>query len=389
MPAPTLDAYDPFDPEVIANPFPYYELLQRDAPVFEVEKHGFFVVSRFDDVENVAQNWEEFSTTWGPGPQRVESPVASILQTDPPDHTRLRSIIARAFTPRAVQACDALVREYARERVDAMLELGRADLVDEYAIPIPVVVIAEMLGVPREDRAIFRKWSDDIVGAIAGKVDPRQSQAEFNEYFSAIVEKRRADPQDDVITKLMGSNNKGESLTTKEVLSFCLSLLVAGNETTTGLIGNLFFELAKRPEDWQRLRGDPSLIPSAVEESLRHDAPNQGLFRHTTRDVELHGVTIPASTKVLLLFGAAGRDPEHVPDPDRFDIARSPNRHLAFGAGVHHCLGANIGRLEANIALETAVSRVAELRLVDTEPPYVPVFFIRCPEHFRVDLTPA
>ena len=389
MPTPSLDAYDPFDPAVIADPFPYYQLLQSEAPVFEVEKHGFFVVSRFDDVEEVAQNWEDYSTRWGPGPQRVESPVASILQSDPPDHTRLRSIIARAFTPRAVKACDTLVREFARERVDAMLGLGEADLVDEYAIPIPVVVIAEMLGVPRDDRAIFRKWSDDIVGAIAGKVDPRKSQAEFGEYFSAVIERRRAEPQDDVISKLMGANHKGETLSTPEVLSFCLSLLVAGNETTTGLIANLFFELAKRPDDWQRLRDDPSLIPSAVEESLRYDAPNQGLFRHTTRDVELHGVTIPAGKKVLLLFGAAGRDPRHFPHPERFDIARSPNRHLAFGAGVHHCLGANIGRLEATIALESALSRIATLRLVDTEPPYVPVFFIRCPEHFRVALTAA
>jgi len=389
MPTPSLDAYDPFDPAVIADPFPYYQLLQSEAPVFEVEKHGFFVVSRFDDVEEVAQNWEDYSTRWGPGPQRVESPVASILQSDPPDHTRLRSIIARAFTPRAVKACDTLVREFARERVDAMLGLGEADLVDEYAIPIPVVVIAEILGVPRDDRAIFRKWSDDIVGAIAGKVDPRKSQAEFGEYFSAVIERRRAEPRDDVISKLMGANHKGETLSTPEVLSFCLSLLVAGNETTTGLIANLFFELAKRPDDWQRLRDDPSLIPSAVEESLRYDAPNQGLFRHTTRDVELHGVTIPAGKKVLLLFGAAGRDPRHFPHPERFDIARSPNRHLAFGAGVHHCLGANIGRLEATIALESALSRIATLRLVDTEPPYVPVFFIRCPEHFRVALTAA
>ena len=389
MPTHSLDSYDPFDPAVIADPFPYYRLLQSDAPVFEVEKHGFFVVSRFDDVESVAQNWEEFSTTWGPGPMRMESPVASILQSDPPDHTRLRSIIARAFTPRAVQACDALVREYARERVEAILELGEANLVEEYAIPIPVVVIAEMLGVPREDRAIFRKWSDDIVGAIAGKVDPRQSQREFGEYFAAVVEKRRVEPRDDVISKLMGANNKGETLTTPEVISFCLSLLVAGNETTTGLIANIFFELAKRPDDWRRLREDPGLIPSTVEESLRYDAPNQGLFRHTTRDVELHGVTIPAGKKVLLLFGAAGRDPRHFPDPDHFDIARSPNRHLAFGAGVHHCLGANIGRLEANIALECAVSRIAELKLVDEQPPYVPVFFIRCPEHFRVEVSPA
>jgi cytochrome P450 len=243
--------------------------------------------------------------------------------------------------------------------------------------------------VPREDRALFRKWSDDIVGAIAGRVDPRQSQREFNEYFGKVVESRQAEPRDDVISKLLQPNNKGEQLTVPEVISFCLSLLVAGNETTTGLIGNLFFELAKRPEHWDRLRSDPSLVASAVEESLRFDAPNQGLFRNTPRDVEMHGVRIPEGTKVLLLFGAAGRDPDHFTAPDEFDIARSPNRHIAFGAGIHHCLGASLGRLEANTALRIATERISELRLLDERPPYVPVFFIRCPEHYRVAAKPA
>lgn len=385
----TLDNYDPFDPAIIANPFPHYRLLQQEAPVHEVEKHGFFVLSRYDDVVAAAQDWENFSTTWGPGPQRAESPVASILQSDPPQHTRLRSIISKAFTPRAVQACEPLVDTYAHECIDAILESGEADWIDEYAIPIPVVVIAEMLGVPREDRALFRKWSDDIVGAIAGKVDPRESQSEFNEYFSAVVEARQKEPRDDVISKLLKPNAKGEVLTIPEVISFSLSLLVAGNETTTGLIGNLFFELAKRPEDWRRLRDDPSLVASAVEESLRFDAPNQGLFRHTVKDVEIHGVEIPAGRKVLLLFGAAGRDPEHFERPDEFDIARNPNRHIAFGAGIHHCLGASLGRLEANTALRIATERIAEIRLIDDAPPYVPVFFIRCPERCLISATAA
>jgi cytochrome P450 len=382
-----LDAYDPFDPAVIADPFPYYRLLQQEAPVHEVEKHGFFVLSRYDDVVTAAQDWEHFSTTWGPGPQRVESPVASVLQSDPPQHSRLRSIISKAFTPRAVSACEPLVDKFAHECVDRILGLGQADLIDEYAIPIPVVVIAEMLGVPREDRALFRKWSDDIVGAIAGKVDPRESQQEFNAYFSDVVKARQKDPRDDVISKLLLPNLKGEKLDTPEVISFCLSLLVAGNETTTGLIGNLFFELAKRPDAWSRLREDPSLVASAVEESLRFDAPNQGLFRHTVKEVELHGVKIPEGRKVLLLFGAAGRDADHFEQPDEFDIARSPNRHIAFGAGIHHCLGAALGRLEANTALRIATERIAEIRLLDESPPYVPVFFIRCPEHFRIEVT--
>lgn len=384
-----LEDYDPLAPHVIANPFPYYRLLQRDAPVHRVEKHGFYVLSRYDDVVAAAQDWERFSTTWGPGPQRIESPVPSILQSDPPDHTRLRSIISKAFTPRAVRACEPLVEECVNERLDAILAAGEADWIDEFSIPIPVVVIAEMLGVPRSDRVLFRKWSDDIVGAIAGKVDPRQSQREFNAYFGDVVEARQRAPQDDVVTKLLQPNADGEQLTVPEVISFCLSLLVAGNETTTGLIGNLFFELAKRPDDWRRLREDPALVASAVEESLRYDAPNQGLFRHTLEDVEMHGVTIPAGQKVLLLFGAAGRDAEHFEEPDRFDIARSPNRHIAFGAGIHHCLGASLGRLETNTALRIATERVAELTLLDESPPYVPVFFIRCPERVRIAATAA
>lgn len=383
----TLDAYDPFDSEVIADPFPYYRLLQQEAPVHEVEKYGFFVLSRYDDVVTATQDWEHFSTTWGPSPQRVESPVASVLQSDPPQHTRLRSIISRAFTPRAVTACEPLVDRFAHECIDRILEQGKADWIDEYAIPIPVVVIAEMLGVPREDRTLFRKWSDDIVGAIGGKVDPSNSQREFNAYFSDVVKARQKDPRDDVISKLLRPNSKGEKLDTPEVIAFCLSLLVAGNETTTGLIGNLFFELAKRPEAWKRLREDPTLVASAVEESLRFDAPNQGLFRHAVKDVELHGVKIPEGRKVLLLFGAAGRDPRHFERPDEFDIARSPNRHIAFGAGIHHCLGASLGRLEANTALRIATERIAEIRLLDEVPSYIPVFFIRCPEHYRIETT--
>lgn len=383
----SLDDYDPFDPAVIADPFPYYRLLQQEAPVHKAEKYGFFVLSRYDDVVAAAQDWEHFSTTWGPGPQRIGSPVASILQSDPPQHTRLRSIIARAFTPRAVTACEPLIDAYAHECIDRILEQGKVDLIDEYAIPIPVIVIAELLGVPREDHALFRKWSDDIVGAIGGKVDPRNSQREFDAYFSDIVKARQKEPRNDVISKLLRSNSKGEKLDTPEVISFCLSLLVAGNETTTGLIGNLFFELARRPEAWNRLREDPSLVASAVEESLRFDAPNQGLFRHTVKDVELHGVKIPEGQKVLLLFGAAGRDPDHFERPDEFDIGRAANRHIAFGSGIHHCLGASLGRLEANTALRIATERIAEIRLLDESPPYVPVFFIRCPEHYRVEVT--
>jgi cytochrome P450 len=384
-----LADYDPLDPAVIKNPFPYYPLLQREAPVYRVPKHGFYVISRYDDALAVLQNWQDFTTTSGPGPAFTSSPVAAVLQSDPPVHTRLRSIISKAFTPRAVAACEPLIEAYAHECLDRILAQGRADLVEEYAIPIPVVVIAELLGVPREDRRLFRAWSDDVVAAIGGRRGASGAPVDFFTYFGKAVEERRREPRDDVISKLFEPNRAGETLSVPEVLSFCLSLLVAGNETTTGLIGNLFFELAKRPADWQRLRADRALVPSAIEESLRHDGPNQGLFRHTTRDVTLHGVTIPANSKVLVLFGAAGYDAAHFSEPERFDIAREPNRHLAFGAGIHHCLGASLGRLEANVALRVALERIETLRLLDDDPPYVPIFFIRCPERIVVEAEPA
>jgi cytochrome P450 len=384
-----LESYDPLDPSVIKNPFPYYPLLQREAPVFRVAKRGFYVISRYADVEAVLQNWQDFTTTSGPGPAFVTFPVAGVLQSDPPQHTRLRSIISRAFTPRAVKACEPLVEAFAHECLDRILAARRVDLIEEYAIPIPVVVIAELLGVPREDRRLFRAWSDDVVAAIGGRRSSGRAEIDFATYFGRVIEERRREPREDVISKLFEPNRAGETLTPEEVLAFCLSLLVAGNETTTGLIGNLFFELAKRPDDWQRLRENPALIPSAVEESLRYDGPNQGLFRHTTRDVTLHGVTIPANTKVLVLFGAAGHDARVFPEPERFDIAREPNRHLAFGAGIHHCLGASLGRLEANVALRVALERIERLTLRDADPPYVPIFFIRCPERLEVDVKPA
>ena len=380
-----LADYDPLDPAIIKNPFPYYPLLQRDAPVYRVPKRGFYVISRYDDVEAVLQNWQDFTTSSGPGPAFTTSPVPAILQSDPPDHTRLRTIISKAFTPRAVRACEPLVEAYAHECMDRILVQGRADLVEEYAIPLPVVVIAELLGVPREDRRLFRAWSDEVVASIGGRRFASGAPIDFGTYFTRVIEERRREPRDDVISKLFEPNRAGETLTVPEVLSFALSLLVAGNETTTGLIGNLFFELAKRPDDWQRLRADRSLVPSAIEESLRHDGPNQGLFRHATRDVTPHGVTIPANSKVLVLFGAAGYDAKHFPEPERFDIAREPNRHLAFGAGIHHCLGASLGRLEANVALRVALERIETLRLVDADPPYVPIFFIRCPERIVVE----
>jgi hypothetical protein len=387
--AANLDAYDPLDPRVIADPYPYYELLQREAPVHRVEKHGFWVLTRYEDVCSALLDPETFSSTWGPGPMKVISPVRMILHLDPPDHGPLRAIIAKAFTPNAMRKVEPRVVELAEALVDDVLARREVDLVRDLAVPLPVGVIAELLGVSRADQPLFKRWSDDIVAEIGTRVNASESRRAFDDYFNAVIRERRARPGEDMVSRLLEPSASGERLSDPEVLAFCRALLVAGNETTTGLIANLLRALAERPGDWKRVREQPSLVETAVEESLRFDSPNQGLFRHTTRDVTLRGVPIPAGAKLLVSFGAANRDPEQFERPHEFDVARDPNRHIAFGAGVHHCLGAALGRLEARIALRALSRRASTLALRETSLAWVPIFFIRCPEQLRAEVVAA
>jgi hypothetical protein len=385
----TLDAYDPLDPRVIANPYPYYALLQREAPAHRVEKRGFFVLTRYEDVCSALLDPETFSSTWGPGPLKVISPVRMVLHLDPPEHGPLRAIIAKAFTPSAIRKLEPRVRELAEGLVDAALARGEVELVADFAVPLPVGVIAELLGVPRSDLPLFKQWSDDIVAEIGARSSASASRRAFDDYFGAVIRARRARPGDDMVSRLCEAGASGEKLSDPEVLAFCRALLVAGNETTTALISNLALALAQRPALWQRLRAEPRLCDGAVEESLRFDAPNQGLFRHTTRDVELHGVKLPAGSKVLVSYGAANRDPTQFERADEFDPAREPNRHIAFGVGVHHCLGAALGRLEAQAALRALTRRARELRLRDEPISWVPIFFIRAPERLSLEVVGA
>jgi cytochrome P450 len=385
----SLDAYDPLDPRVIANPYPFYELLQREAPVHRVEKHGFFVLTRYEDVSAALLDPETFSSTWGPGPIKVISPVRMILHLDPPEHGPLRAIIAKAFTPAAIRRVEPRVRELAEGLVDRVLDRGEVDLVDDFAVPLPVGVIAELLGVSRSDLPLFKKWSDDIVAEIGARTNASASRRAFDDYFGAVIRERRARPGDDMVSRLCEPGASGEKLSDPEVLAFCRALLVAGNETTTALISNLALALGQRPALWQQLREEPRLCDGAVEESLRFDSPNQGLFRHATRDVSLHGVKIPAGAKLLVSYAAANRDPAQFERPHEFDPTREPNRHIAFGVGVHHCLGAALGRLEAQVALRALARRAKQIRLLDSAVAWVPIFFIRAPEKLRAEVVAA
>jgi cytochrome P450 len=266
------------------------------------------------------------------------------------------------------------IREILRDLLDAAIDRGSLDLVTDVAEPLPVIVIAEMMGIDPEKRATFKKWSDDTIAVVGGSPDAdlkqyQQTWQELKSYFTEMVERRRREPRDDFLTALVQAQDERGALSLIEILNFNLLLLVAGNETTTNLITNGALAFLEHPHEASRLRERPELISSAIEECLRFDAPIQSSFRTTTRDIEIHGVTIPMDSKVMMLYAAANRDPDQFENPDRFDIGRSPNDHLSFGDGIHYCLGAPLARLEAKIVIEEIPLRIRGVHLdPDTTP---------------------
>jgi cytochrome P450 len=297
----------------------------------------------------------------------VLSEVPTVLNSDPPDHTRYRGILNRGFTPREIGSLEPRIREITNRLVDAMLAGGgSADLVSELTVPLPVTVIAELLGVDASRHADFKRWSDAFVsqmerGAV-GLDATIATMREFNEYFAAQIERRRSEPSDDLISKLVQAETSEGRLSPLELLAFTRLLLVAGNETTTNLVGNAVIALLKHPAELERLRADRGLVPNAVEEALRYDSPVQGLPRVAAQEVELGGEKIPEGARVMLMIGAANRDPERWSEPDRFDVTRDTTGHLGFGFGIHFCLGSHLARLEARCALEAIVTRLPNLR---------------------------
>lgn len=361
-----ITAYNPFSPLVKDNPYPYYAWLREHHPVYHQPRFDFWVLSRYADVEAAARDHETFSSAQGIGPDRTSLPM--MIVKDPPDHARLRRLVSKAFTPRMVEQSAARIQAIIDGLLDDVVRKGSFDLVQDLAFPLPVIVIAEMLGVEADRREDFKRWSQDVINMTAGAAhghDPAQylrSWEEFKAYFTQTVEARRHQPRDDLITALVRAQEERDALSMSEILNFCLLLLVAGNETTTNLIGNGALALFSSPEQGQLLRQRPELIPNMIEEVLRYDSPIQGVFRTTTAPVTLHGVTIPADSKVALLWAAANRDAAQFANPERFDITRTPNPHLAFGIGIHFCLGAPLARLEARLATATLLQRLRNLR---------------------------
>ena len=332
-------------------------------------------------MSNALRDIETFSSHYGQGPRFTE-PAGMLC--DPPQHTFYRKLVQSWFTPIAVEGLRQPVTDLTNELVDRILEGdGTFDAHDDFAFPLPVTIIAQLLGVPDSDLDQFKHWSDIQVAAM-GAEDPTQyldEQQALLEYMHAhLVERRQeietgVDHANDLLTVVAGAKGEqGEFTLESDALSVLNQLLVGGNETTTSLITNMLWRLLENPEQWQLLLQDRSLIGSAIEESLRFDPPVLGLYRNTTKDVSLHGETIPADTKVYINYAAANRDAAVFPNPDEFDITRNPGRHMSFGLGVHFCLGATTARLEAEVALQVLLERLPELRLVNAGERIGPFF---------------
>ncbi|MCU1458523.1 MAG: cytochrome [Actinomycetia bacterium] len=364
----SVTTYDPYAAEVMEDPYPYYAWLREHAPLFHDRVHGFWVISRFADVHWALRNHDVFSSTDGVGAER--RPVPMMISLDPPDHTRLRRIVQHDFVPTSIARWTPRVQELVDARLDDALARDSVDWTRAVAHPLPIQVIAEMLGVPTADRDQFKVWSDDVLDALGGGLSSEQSIrveaaiTEFSQYmYAVILDRRERQSDDDDLISLLLNPRKGEILTNSEIVNFVMLLLVAGNETTTNLIGNLALALAQNPDQWERLKADPGLVPQAVEEILRIDSPIQGFFRNTVTAVERDGVTIPAGEKVMMLFGSANHDPGVFPDPERFDVTRPAANHLGFGSGIHLCLGAPVARLEVTLLLRSMLERVDHLEL--------------------------
>ena len=366
--------YTPFAPEVRQSPYAAYAQLREQGAVAHNPEHGFYVISRYDDVLAALRDHQTFSSAQGLGLKKVATGQAPLILRDPPDHTRLRLLVSKAFTPRAIAALEPRIREIATSLLDAAADRPDFDLVRDFSAPLPVIVIAELLGVEPERRADFKRWSDDVVSAVGPTLDfdpSRMNESVFalGAYFAQVVQARRQQRRDDLISALVAAQEDRDALSPVEVMGFCTLLLIAGNETTTNLISNAMLALTRHPDILARVWETPELIPPMVEEALRYDSPVQCIFRTTTRPAEVAGEMIPAGVKALVLFASAGHDERVFADPEHFDIDRKENDHVAFGYGIHHCLGAPLARLEARVAFEALAARTRSLAPEEQRPP--------------------
>jgi cytochrome P450 len=375
--------------QFFADPYPLYDRLRFEVPVYFSERWDCWLLTRYRDADAVLRDTHlytnvgriaRFLDTLDEDDRAAAKPLyahfsAGINHSDPPDHTRIRALVHKAFTPRAAEQARDSIQKTVDGLIDAAEPTGRIDLIGDLAYPLPAIVFAQMFGLPTDERDRFKAWSDQIVAFHGtGRADAdvvRRSQEALlaaRRWMAGLVEDRRKQPRDDVLTALALAEEQGRGLSETELLSTCITFMVGGHETTTNLVGNGMLALLRHPDQLQRLRENPDLIDGAVEEMLRYDAPTQRAQRLAAQDHEIDGVLIRRGQRVEPVLGAANRDPERFEEPNRFDITRRKNAHLAFGVGIHFCVGAALARLEGRIAVETLLRRLPALRLCEDAP---------------------
>jgi cytochrome P450 len=353
--------FNPFDYEFHRDPHPTYRWLRDDAPVYHNERIGFWALSRFDDVLAGLHDPVTYTSTGGVAIEHTDSALKSMIEMDPPEHTRMRKLIARRFSPRRIAVVEPRVREWTNALLDTLDGHPRFDVVEQFSARLPTTVVGTMLGIPAERHDDVRRWTDDLLMREPGNPSPPPAAAEGAGHIVVLAQQlataRRQRPEDDILSVLVDAQVDGRPLTDEEVIGFCLLLISGGHETTSKLIANGVRLFAAHPDQRAAVVADPALLPGAVEELLRFTSPTQYMARTVTRDVELHGTRLPEGAKVVLLLGSGNRDPREFERPDEFDITRPNPRILALGHGAHVCLGAAVARLEARVALQEFLAR--------------------------------
>ncbi|MEW6735703.1 MAG: cytochrome P450 [Acidobacteriota bacterium] len=386
-----------FSDEIRRNPYTLYDQLRSTSPILYSPQGDLCMVFDYEGVKRVVNDHEAFSSKAAPS---GEKPLEWLIFLDPPRHTKLRALISQAFTPRSVANLEPRIREISRNLLDQTIEHGEMDLVADFSVPLPLMVIAEMLGIPSADWPRFRHWSDvllnlsqTVYGGEEGEMavkEFRTASAQMNDYLVGLLDARQTASKDDLLTRLVKAEVDGERLTSEEIMGFFKLLILAGHETTTNLLNNAILCFIENQDQLTRLQTTPDLLPLAIEEVLRYRAPVQVIFRAARYDVEMHGEMIPAGKLVLGMVGSANRDPKQFQYADRFDITRNPNPHIAFGHGIHFCLGAALSRLEARIALSDLLERAKGLELASNEP-WEPrkAFHVHGPTHLPIRFEPG
>lgn len=398
-----VDPLQPLQEEFLQNPYPSFKRMREEEPVFWSPKNKYWIVSRFDDIfgilkdltyEKHLENWRQVSPLAKiipPARKLTESRKQWMLNMDPPDHTRMRGLVNKAFTPKMVEKMRPHIKEIATSLLAEAKQKEEFDLVSEYAFILPVTVIAEMLGIPASDRDKFKHWSNAMTesiepGGLTMKAMMKANSAneELKDYLKPLVDKRRKDPKDDLISDLVHAEEEGEKLTEEELLNNCVLLLVAGHETTVNLISNAAKSFLLNKDQLELLKNDPALIHKAIVEVLRYESPVQLVRRLAHKDLEFKGKKMKEKDMLVLLLGSANRDPNAFENPDKFDITRDTKKHLAFGHGIHHCIGSSLAQAEGEIAISTLFETLPDLDLTTTDIEIKKPFALRGPKELRV-----